>query len=76
MVIKLVIDYAELVKVALKESGVRKGVGGWVKRYGCCCILWPLCVFGCISIVVMEGVCIRDCRVLGLCVASQQVVSV
>jgi hypothetical protein len=29
--------------------------------------LWLLCVFGCISVVAVEGVCVRDCRGLGLC---------
>jgi hypothetical protein len=37
----------------------------WV--VGSCCILWPLCVFGYISVVVMEGACVRNCRGLGLC---------
>jgi hypothetical protein len=26
-----------------------------------------LCVFGYISVIVEEGVCVRDCWVLGLC---------
>jgi hypothetical protein len=30
-------------------------------------LLWSLCVFGYISFVEEEGVCIRDCRSLGLC---------
>jgi hypothetical protein len=39
----------------------------WVgKRYGSCWFLWPLCVFGCISVVV-ESVCVRNCRGLGFC---------
>jgi hypothetical protein len=29
--------------------------------------LWPLCVFGCISVVVVGGICVRDCRGLELC---------
>jgi hypothetical protein len=29
--------------------------------------LWSLCVFGYISVVVEEGVYVRDCRGLGLC---------
>jgi hypothetical protein len=29
-------------------------------------VLWPLCVFGCISVVV-EGACVRDFRRLVLC---------
>jgi hypothetical protein len=44
-----------------------QGVGGWVKSYGVCWVLWPLCVFGCISVVVVEGACVRDCMGLGLC---------
>jgi hypothetical protein len=30
-------------------------------------LLWSLCVFGYISVVIAEGVCVRDCRCLGLC---------
>jgi hypothetical protein len=30
-------------------------------------VLLSLCGFGCISAVVEEDVCIRDCRCLGLC---------
>jgi hypothetical protein len=41
-------------------------VGGWEKRYEGCWVLWPLCVFGCISVVV-AGVFVRDCRGLELC---------
>jgi hypothetical protein len=37
-------------------------VGG--KRNGSFWVLWPLCVFGCISVVV-EGACVWDCRGLG-----------
>jgi hypothetical protein len=40
---------------------------GEVGRYGGCWIWQPLCVFGCISIVVAEGICVKDCRGLGLC---------
>jgi hypothetical protein len=32
-----------------------------------CWFLWVLCVFGCISVVVVQGACVRDCRGLGLC---------
>jgi hypothetical protein len=53
MVIRLVIDYGELVKVALRKVGVGKGVGGWVESYGGCWVLWP-CVGGCISVVVVR----------------------
>jgi hypothetical protein len=43
MVIRLVIGFGELVKVALK-GGVGKGVGQWGKRYGGCWVLLP-CVY-------------------------------
>jgi hypothetical protein len=66
MVIGLVIDFGELVKVSQKRGGRKRG--GLVKRYGGCWVLWPLCVFGFISFVVVEGVCVRDC--LGLIVCS------
>jgi hypothetical protein len=29
--------------------------------------LWPLCVFGCVSTVVVEGACVRDFRRLEVC---------
>jgi hypothetical protein len=29
--------------------------------------LWFLCVFEYLSVVVEEGVCVQDCRGLGLC---------
>jgi hypothetical protein len=48
-----------LVKVALKR-GVRKGMGGWGNIYGGYRVLWPLCVFECIFVVVVEVACIRD----------------
>jgi hypothetical protein len=41
-------------------------VHGWGKKYGVCWVLWPSCVFVCISLVV-EVVCVRDCMGLGLC---------
>jgi hypothetical protein len=41
-------------------------VGKWIKMYGSCWGLWPLCVFGCISAVIVKSVCVRDCRELGL----------
>jgi hypothetical protein len=44
--------FGELVRVALKgEMG--SGVGEWGKWCRGCCGLWPLCVFGCISVVVV-----------------------
>jgi hypothetical protein len=42
---------------------VEKGVGVWVKSYGGCGVLWSFCVFGYISVVVVND----DCRGLGLC---------
>jgi hypothetical protein len=30
-------------------------------------LLWSLCVFGCIFVVVVEGAHVRGCRGLGLC---------
>jgi hypothetical protein len=68
MIIRLDIDLGELVKVVQKTCRAGKGVGGWVKRYGSCCVLWPLCVFGCSSAAVMEGVCVSGFRGLGLCI--------
>jgi hypothetical protein len=41
-------------------------VGEWGKQLGELPFLWFLCVFGYISVVVEEGVCVRDCRCLGL----------
>jgi hypothetical protein len=41
--------------------------GGRVKMYGGCWVLWPLCVFGYISVVVVQSVCVWDFRGLGLC---------
>jgi hypothetical protein len=55
-------------------------MSGWVDIYGDCWVLWTLCVFGCISFVITDSVCIRDCNSLGLCAVGevdyQQVVSV
>jgi hypothetical protein len=39
---------------------VGKGVGDWVERYGGCLVLGCLCVFRYISVVVVEGACVRD----------------
>jgi hypothetical protein len=72
MVIRLVIDYGELVRVTLKKGwvvGIR--MVGWVESYRCCWGLWPVCVFRCVSVAVMEGVCVRDCRRLGLCMVGR-----
>jgi hypothetical protein len=57
IVIRLEIEIWVIVKVAKKE-GWEKG-RGWGERYGGCWVLWPLCVFGCISVVV-EGTCVKD----------------
>jgi hypothetical protein len=51
--------------MALKGE-VGSGVGEWGKQCGGCWFLWPLCVFGYISVVVVEGACVRDCRGLGV----------
>jgi hypothetical protein len=59
MLNRLTVDSGELVKVALKTSGGWEKVGGWVEGYQGCWVLWSLCVFGCISVVVVEGVCVR-----------------
>jgi hypothetical protein len=40
-------------------------VGEWGKQCGDCWFLWSLCVFGYISVVVVEGACVWDCRGLG-----------
>jgi hypothetical protein len=49
---------------------VGKGVGWWGERYEGCWVLWPFCVFGFISVVAVEGACVRDCRGLGFCIAG------
>jgi hypothetical protein len=64
MVISLVTDFGELVKMVLKRGGGKSGE--WVgKELWGLLGLWPLCVFG--YIFVVEGACVRDCRRLGLC---------
>jgi hypothetical protein len=52
--------------VALKVE-VGSGVGEWGKQCWGCWFLWSLCVFGCISVFVVEGGYVRDCSGLGLC---------
>jgi hypothetical protein len=44
-------------------KGSNKRVGKW---YGGYWVLWPLCLFGCISVVVVGSASVRDCRELGL----------
>jgi hypothetical protein len=41
---------------------VGNGVCEWGKQCGGYWILWPLCVFGYISVVVVHGDYVRDCR--------------
>jgi hypothetical protein len=65
MVIRLVIDFWELVKVALKAGRGGKMIGEWGKMCGGFWVLWLLCVFGFIFVVVVEGACVRECRDLG-----------
>jgi hypothetical protein len=67
MVFRLIINFSKSVEVVPKRDG-GKSVG-WVKRYRGCWFLWPLCVFGFISVVV-ECVCVRDCKGLGLCIVG------
>jgi hypothetical protein len=51
--------------MALKRGDGKRGE--WVgKQYSGCWALWPLCVFGFISVVVMHGVYVRDYRGLVL----------
>jgi hypothetical protein len=51
--------------VALKGE-MESEVGEWENQCRDCCFSDP-CVFGYISVVVEEGVYVRDCRVWGLC---------
>jgi hypothetical protein len=64
MVVRLVIDIGELLKLVLK-SGVGNVVGVWRKSYAGCWIVWPLCVFGCIYVVVVEGAFVKIAVGLG-----------
>jgi hypothetical protein len=64
IVIRLVIDFRELVMVKLKW-GTGKWVVMWGKRFADCWVLWTLCVlvyFCCCS----EGACVSNCKRLGL----------
>jgi hypothetical protein len=71
VVIRLVADFGELVKVVLKRGGDGKS-GRWVGEE-----LWgllgfvALCVFWCISVVVVEGAYVRDYMGLGLSIVVQ-----
>jgi hypothetical protein len=69
MIIRLVIDFWELVKVALKRGEAGKEVKRWVdelRGMGLLCFVTLVCVwvyFCCYS----GGCCVRDCRGLELC---------
>jgi hypothetical protein len=66
MVVRLDIEIWVIGKCGTKmKVGMKKC--GWDKNFGTCWVLWPLCMFGCISVAVVEGACVRDCRGLGLC---------
>jgi hypothetical protein len=45
-------------------------VGGWEKNYGGCWVLWPLCALGYVSVVVVEGACVRDFSGIELCIVD------
>jgi hypothetical protein len=67
MVIRLHIEIWEIVKSSTKRQDGEKGwVGGGRGLeasgfYG---------MFGCVSVVAVEGVCVRDCRGLQLCIVG------
>jgi hypothetical protein len=64
------IVWLEIETWVIGKGGTKRGVkrvGELWKRYGSCWFLWSLHVFGYISAVVVEGVCVRDCRELGVC---------
>jgi hypothetical protein len=65
MVVQQEIEIWVIGKGGTKREG-RKG-HGWRKRNRGCWVLWPLCVFGYIYAVVVEGAFVRDCRGLGMC---------
>jgi hypothetical protein len=52
--------------VALKVE-VGSMVDEWGKQCAGCWVLWLLCEFGYISVVVVWCACVRGCRGLGLC---------
>jgi hypothetical protein len=54
MVSRLNIEIWVIDKGGTKRGGKKRGVWGG-KWYGSCWVLWPLCMFWCISIVLMEG---------------------
>jgi hypothetical protein len=46
---------------------VGSGMGEWGKQCRGFLFVLSLCVFLCISVVLVEVACVRDCRGLGLC---------
>jgi hypothetical protein len=56
MVIMLVLDCGEFVKVALTKGGVGKRVGGWVEGYGDC---WGFVALVCVWVYLgCSGECL------------------
>jgi hypothetical protein len=49
----------------IKNKVGRQRQGEWGHPKGRHWVLWSLCVLGCISTVIVEGACVRDCRGLG-----------
>jgi hypothetical protein len=68
----VMVVWLEIETWVIGKGGTKREEGkeGWGKRYEGCWVLWPLCVFGCISTVVVEGSCVRDCRGLGVCIVG------
>jgi hypothetical protein len=65
MVFRLDIEIYVLGKCGTKR-GAGKGEDG-EKMYRDCWVLQPLCMFGYISVVVVESSCVRNCRGIKLC---------
>jgi hypothetical protein len=61
MVIRLDIEIWVIGKGGTKKEEQEKGWVGGEELWGLW-VLWPLCAFGCISVVVVECACVRDCR--------------
>jgi hypothetical protein len=66
MVMRVVIDFGELVKVALKKGRAGKGVGG-LRGMGAAWFCGPCMCFGVFLLLECMGVCVKDCRGLELC---------
>jgi hypothetical protein len=69
MVITLVIDYGELVKVALKKRGVGKRVGRWVKSVGAAWFVAHMCVW--VHFCCCGGPLCQGLQALGLCAVGR-----